>query len=105
MDLDRRIADVADGGDQGRIAARIAGGIDDGPGNAFVVRREQAVDDLAFDVGMEDLDLDAELLGIGANPCIVFRQGHRTEDLDLCLAAHVHAGAVDDQYLHGVGVS
>jgi hypothetical protein len=105
MDLDRRIADVADGGDQGRIAAGVTGGIDDGPGNALVVRREQAVDDLAFDVGMEDLDLDVELLCIGANSGIVFRQGHRAEDLDLRLAAHVHAGTVDDQNLHGVGVS
>ena len=105
MDLDRREPDVADGGDERRIAAREASGIDDGAGEALIVRRVKAVDDLALDVGMENLDLDAELLGEAADPGVVLRQFHRAEDLDLRLAAHVHAGAVDDQNFHGAGVS
>src|SRR5262249_18281046 len=100
VDLDRREADVADGGDQRRVAARVSGRIDDRARHAFVVRRVEAVDHLAFDVGMEDLDLHRELVGIGPDYRIVLRQRHRPEDLDLRLAAHVHAGAMDYKDFH-----
>src|SRR5262245_39425708 len=103
--LDGGEADIADRGDQGGIAAGVAAGIDDSAGDALVVRSKEAIDDLAFDVGMEDLDLEAQLLGIGADLGVVFRQRHGAEDLDLGLAAHVHAGAVDHQDFHGSGVS
>ena len=46
---------------------------------------------------MKDLDIDAELRGITADPLVIFGQGHRSENLGLDLAAHVHASTVDDQ--------
>ena len=72
---------------------------------ALIVRPVEAVDDLALEVRVKDLDLDAELLGIAANALVVFGERHRAEDVDLDLAAHVHAGAVDHQNFHGMGVS
>ena len=46
---------------------------------------------------MEDLDLHAKLVRVAADAFVVFGQRHRPECFDLHLAAHVHAGAVDDQ--------
>ena len=46
---------------------------------------------------MKNLDLDAEFLRVLADVFVVLRQSHRAEDVDLRLAAHVHAGAVHDQ--------
>ena len=46
---------------------------------------------------MENLDVEAEFGGVAANALIVFRQGHGPEDFGLHLAAHVHAGAVNDE--------
>jgi hypothetical protein len=48
---------------------------------------------------VEDLDVHAELLAVAADALVVLGQRHGTEDLELDLAAHVHAGAVDHQYL------
>src|SRR4029077_10377380 len=53
---------------------------------------------------VEDLDLDAELLRVAPDPLVVLGQRHGAEDVQLDLAAHVHAGAVDHQNLgHGGG--
>src|SRR6185312_14711529 len=64
-----------------------------------VVRRVDLVDDLALDVRVEDLDLKAQFGSKAADALVVFGEQHRSEDLQLHLAAHVHAGAVNDQNL------
>jgi hypothetical protein len=46
---------------------------------------------------MKKLDVDAELRGVFADALVIFGQSHRSKDLGLDLAAHIHAGTMDDQ--------
>src|SRR5579871_5958511 len=95
--LGDREFDLRQSRDEGGIAGAEGGRVEDRRVEALVVGGVEAVDDLAFDVGVEDLDLDAELGGVAADALVVFGQGPRAEDIDLDLAAHVHAGAVNHQ--------
>ena len=63
----------------------------------LVVDGVDFVNDLTLNVRVEDLYVDAEFRGIATDALVVFRQGHRTEYLELDLAPHIHPGAVDDQ--------
>ena len=46
--------------------------------------------------------VDIEFVRVAANVPVVFVHGHGAEDFGLHLAAHVHAGAVDNQdFGHG----
>src|SRR5437870_4870962 len=98
--LDRRKLHPADRGDESRVAAGESVGIDDGGIDAPVVRRVEAIDHLALDVRVKDLDLYPERARVLADLDVVFREGQGPEHLRLHLAAHVHAGAVNDQDLH-----
>src|SRR5579884_1151786 len=93
VDLDRRTAHLGDRRIERRIAGRIARRVEDDGIDAALVRLVYAIDDLAFDVRVKNLDLEAEFGGVAADALVVFRQGHLAEDLGLNLAAHVHAGA------------
>src|SRR5262245_26107222 len=97
--LRRRELDLRDSRNQGRIAGAERRGIEDGGIEALLVGGIEPVDDLALDVRVENLDVHAELFGVAADALVIFGQRHGTEDIDLDLAAHVHAGAVDHQYL------
>src|SRR5262249_7449622 len=97
--LGRRELDLREGRHEGRVAGAERGGIEDRRVEALIVGRIESVDDLALQVRVKDLDLHAELFGIAADALVVFGQGHGTEDLELDLAAHVHACAVDHQDL------
>src|SRR4029077_19192861 len=93
--LDGRELHLGDGRHECRIAGAERRWVEDRRVEALVVRGVEPVDDLAVDVRVKDLDLDAELLGIAANALVVFGERHRAEDVDLHLAAHIHAGAMD----------
>src|SRR5207248_10274070 len=95
--LDRRELDLRERGDQRRVSGAESGRVEDRRIDAAIVRVVDLVDHLAFDVRVEDLDLEAEFGGVAADPLVILRHGHRTEDPGLHLAAHVHAGAVDDE--------
>ena len=104
VQFDSRELHLADCRDECRIASREAGRIEDRCVKALVVGGIQAVDDFAFDIRVEDFDVHAELFRETSDPFVIFRQGHRPEDLDLRLAAHVHAGAVDYEDFHGLSL-
>src|SRR5207245_10087141 len=70
--FDGRELHLRDGGHERRIAAAERRRVEDRRIEALVVRGVEPVDDLALDVRVKDLDLDAELLGIAANALVVF---------------------------------
>jgi hypothetical protein len=88
----------------GNIAARKPGGIEQRRIEAAVIGVIQLVDDLAFDVRVKYLDIDAELGRIAANVLVIFRQRHLAEYFGLHLATHVHTRAMDDQDLRHADV-
>src|SRR4029077_12254641 len=97
MNFDGRELDLRQRSDQRRIAAAKSRRVEDRRVKALVVRGVDLVDGLAFDIRMKNLDVETELGGIAANSLIVFGQGHRPENFELNLAAHVHSGTMDDQ--------
>ncbi len=105
VDFDHREFHLGDGGVEGGVAAGEAGGVDDGAVEIRVVGGVEAVDHQALGIGVEDLDGDAQLGGVFADLRVVFGEFHRAEGFEHGLAAHVHAGAVDDEDIfHGVSL-
>jgi hypothetical protein len=70
--FDGRELHLRDGRYECRIARAERRRVEDRRIEALVVRSVEPVDNLAFDVRVKDLDLDAELLGIAANALVVF---------------------------------
>src|SRR5262249_17666788 len=97
--LRRRELDLRDGRNEGRVAGAERRRIEDRGIEALLGGGIEPVDDLALDVRVEHLDVHTEVLGVAADALVVFGQRHGTEDVDLDLATHVHAGAMDHQYL------
>ena len=104
VQLDRWEQDLLDGGSQSRMSGGVPGRIDDSRVDVAVVRLVEPVDNVALDVGMEYVDLDAELFGVLRDRAVIVFEGMRAEPLHLRLSAHVHARAVDYQNL-GQGYS
>src|SRR5262249_3202465 len=75
--LDGRELHLRDGGQERRIAGAERGRVEDRRVEPLIVRLVQPVDDLALDVRVEDLDLDAKLLGVAADALVVLGQRHR----------------------------
>src|SRR5258708_6661803 len=97
VDLDGWELNLRQGRDQRRIARAERRRVENRGVETLVVSGVYLVDDFALDVRVEDLDVEAELGSIATDAFVVFGQGHWAEDLELDLAAHIHAGAVDDQ--------
>ncbi len=81
---------------QGAVTAAESGRVDDARVHALVVGLVKLVDHLAFNVRMKNLHLKAMLNRILADVLVVLGQFHRTKNIELHLAAHIHAGAMDD---------
>jgi hypothetical protein len=93
-----RIADLCDRNCETAITDREARWVQNRSSNALLVPLVELVDQLAFDVRLEDFDGEVEALRGVDDACVVFRERLVTVDLPLDFAAHVHAEAVQDEY-------
>src|SRR5580692_7347554 len=85
--------------DERGIAAAESGRVEDRRVDAFVVCLVDLVDDFALDIRVKNFDLKTKLGGKAADAIVVFGKQHRAENFELDLAAHVHAGTVNDKNL------
>jgi hypothetical protein len=58
----------------------------------------QRIDHFALDIGMKNLDVNAQAFGVTSNLLVDLLQGGCPENLQLDLAPHVHARTLDYQY-------
>src|SRR6202020_3108381 len=54
----------------------------------------------ALDIRVEYFDIDIEVLGVPDDVLVVLVQRHGAENLGLRLAAHIHAGPLDNEDFH-----
>src|SRR5918999_2163526 len=97
MDFNNREAHLSNGGPQRPAAGSVASRIDQSSVNVLVVGIIQGVDYLSLDIGVENLHINSQSLGISFNLLINLTQSSRAKDFHLGLASHVHARSLDYQ--------
>ena len=98
MDLDDREAHLGNGAGQRPLARGVAGGVDHGRIHVPVVGIVERVRDLALNVGVKYLHVDAQAAGVAADLLADLVQSGRAKNLDLDLAPHVHTRTMDYQH-------